>query len=206
MSESMAGAKARCDPRAGVRVKVPGLSTPYSNEDCRRRGKWVWTTCPESLRSYIRPDRGSNQWVWPLCLKSDALLLRHHANPCRGEVRPCGFRAVRAVTRTDTHVLIATLGNSVRARWKSSTKQIVPFKYRYTNGWRTGKWNEWNSSVDDETHSSCVWPVSQANVIHQWTMLNNSVILRTQPSTSPVLAERLQVDGKNFSVLCPWLD
>jgi len=26
-------------------------TTPYSNEDCRRRGTWVWTTCPESLRS-----------------------------------------------------------------------------------------------------------------------------------------------------------
>ena len=24
-----------------VKVKVPSLTTPYSNEDCRRRGKWV---------------------------------------------------------------------------------------------------------------------------------------------------------------------
>ena len=38
--------------RTKVEVKVPGLTTPYSNEDCRRRGRWVWTTCPESLRSY----------------------------------------------------------------------------------------------------------------------------------------------------------
>ena len=28
-------------PAIKVKVKVPGLTTPYSNEDCRRRGKRV---------------------------------------------------------------------------------------------------------------------------------------------------------------------
>jgi len=58
--------------RLKMKVKVPSLTTPYSNEDCRRRGKWVWETCPESLR-------GSNSR--PLDHNSDALPLRHRATP-----------------------------------------------------------------------------------------------------------------------------
>ena len=34
-----------------LKVKAPGLMAPYNNDDCRRRGKRVWTTCRESLRS-----------------------------------------------------------------------------------------------------------------------------------------------------------
>ena len=30
------------------RVKVPSLTTLYTNEECQRWGNWVWTTCPES--------------------------------------------------------------------------------------------------------------------------------------------------------------
>jgi len=46
--------------------------TPYSNEDCPRRGKWVWTTCPELLRSYaptrIKPVTSrSKVWCLSLC-------------------------------------------------------------------------------------------------------------------------------------------
>jgi len=42
-------------PRYSVVVKgkdIPGLTTPYTNEDCRHRGEWVWSTGPSvSLRS-----------------------------------------------------------------------------------------------------------------------------------------------------------
>ena len=42
-------------PRYSVVVKgkdIPGLTTPYTNEDCRHRGEWVWSTGPPvSLRS-----------------------------------------------------------------------------------------------------------------------------------------------------------
>ena len=31
------------------------LTTLYTNEECQRRGNWVWTTCPESLRNRARP-------------------------------------------------------------------------------------------------------------------------------------------------------
>ena len=34
-----------------MKVKVPSLTTLYTNEECQRRGNWVWTTCPKSLRS-----------------------------------------------------------------------------------------------------------------------------------------------------------
>ena len=44
-----------------VKVKVPGLTIPYSNEDCRRRGKRVWANCPRSLRS-CAPTRESNNY------------------------------------------------------------------------------------------------------------------------------------------------
>jgi len=36
-------------------VKVPSLTTLYTNKECQRRGSWVRTTCPESLRSRARP-------------------------------------------------------------------------------------------------------------------------------------------------------
>jgi len=35
------------------KVKVPSLTTLYTNEECQRRGIWVRTTCPESLRSRV---------------------------------------------------------------------------------------------------------------------------------------------------------
>jgi len=35
--------------------RYPVLTTLYTNEECQRRGNWVWTTCPESLRSLARP-------------------------------------------------------------------------------------------------------------------------------------------------------
>ena len=38
-----------------VKVKVPSLTTLYTNEECQRWGNWVWTTCPDSLRSCARP-------------------------------------------------------------------------------------------------------------------------------------------------------
>ena len=34
------------------KVKVPSLTTLYTNKGCQRWGNWVWTTCLESLRSY----------------------------------------------------------------------------------------------------------------------------------------------------------
>ena len=37
------------------RVKVPSLTTLYTNKECQSRGNWMWTTCPESLRSRARP-------------------------------------------------------------------------------------------------------------------------------------------------------
>ena len=37
------------------KVKVPSLTTLYTNEECQRRGNWVRTTCPESLRSRAWP-------------------------------------------------------------------------------------------------------------------------------------------------------
>ena len=37
------------------------LTKPSSSEYCRRRGTWVWTTCPESFVTQPRPDRKSNQ-------------------------------------------------------------------------------------------------------------------------------------------------
>ena len=45
-----------------VKVKVPGLTTPHSNEDCRRRGTLVWTTCPEFLRS-LAVDRTRDLFI-----------------------------------------------------------------------------------------------------------------------------------------------
>jgi len=34
------------------KVKVPSLTTLYTNEECQCRGNWVQTTCPESLRNH----------------------------------------------------------------------------------------------------------------------------------------------------------
>jgi len=35
----------RGNPLWKVKVKVPRLKTLYTNEECHRRGSWVWTTC-----------------------------------------------------------------------------------------------------------------------------------------------------------------
>jgi len=40
------------------------LTTPYCNKDCRRRGKRVWVTCPQSFRS-CTPTRESNRTTDP---------------------------------------------------------------------------------------------------------------------------------------------
>ena len=34
-----------------VNLKLPFLTTQHSDDDCRHGRIWVWTTCPESLRS-----------------------------------------------------------------------------------------------------------------------------------------------------------
>ena len=41
-------------PTGFVQVQVPGLTTPYSNEDCRRRDKILNTPLGSAYRCYLR--------------------------------------------------------------------------------------------------------------------------------------------------------
>jgi len=60
-----------------LRVRVPVLTTPYSNKDCRRRGMQVGVNKLPRVVTQLRSDRGSNHR--PFDPKSDALQLRHDA-------------------------------------------------------------------------------------------------------------------------------
>jgi len=123
----------RGNPLWKVKVKVPHLKTLYTNEECHRRGSWVWTTCPESLRS--------RAWLWIELATSWSQVRRLTMVPPRHAIifvilSWCSF--------------IASTCHAIG--WKDFILHCIICRLFF---WRLSWWTKWRLSKIKETTS---WP------------------------------------------------